>query len=54
MRSIARSNESGTAGEGQLVTNDRHLLALNPYEGLRIISLSDYWNLLVDMGLMSP
>ena len=36
-----------------LVTNDKHLLALDPYEGLRIISLRDYKALLVDRGLAS-
>jgi putative PIN family toxin of toxin-antitoxin system len=29
-----------------LVTNDRHLLALDPTESLRIISMSDYYELL--------
>ena len=34
-----------------LVTNDAHLLALNPYRGLRIISMGDYLRLLVQNGL---
>jgi putative PIN family toxin of toxin-antitoxin system len=31
-----------------LVTNDAHLLALDPYEGLRIISMDAYYQLLRD------
>jgi uncharacterized protein len=38
------------AGVDYLVTNDDHLLALNPYESVRIISMSDYYNLLVNEG----
>jgi predicted nucleic acid-binding protein len=34
-----------------LVTNDAHLLALDPYEGLRIISMRDYYHVLRDAGL---
>ena len=34
------------AGADYLVTNDRHLLALNPYESLRIVSISDYRQIL--------
>jgi hypothetical protein len=34
-----------------LVTNDRHLLALHPYEGLHIISMADYQQCLVAQGL---
>lgn len=30
------------AGVDYVVTNDRHLLVLNPYEGLRIVSMGDY------------
>lgn len=40
------------AGADYLVTNDRHLLDLNPYEGLRIISMTDYHALLVDAGML--
>ena len=29
-------------GADYLVTNDRHLLALNPYQGLRVVSISDF------------
>jgi putative PIN family toxin of toxin-antitoxin system len=36
------------AGVDYLVTNDAHLLALDPYEGLRIISMEHYYQLLRD------
>ncbi len=36
-----------------LVTNDPHLLTLNPYEGLLIISMAEYHQLLVAEGLMA-
>jgi predicted nucleic acid-binding protein len=39
-----------TAGADYLVTNDAHLLALDPYEGLRIISMSAYHGVLRDEG----
>ena len=42
-----------SAGADYLVTNDRHLLALNPYEGLRIISMTDYHQVLVAEGFLS-
>jgi putative PIN family toxin of toxin-antitoxin system len=38
------------AGADLLITNDGHLLALHPYQGLRIISMTDYHRLLVDEG----
>ena len=41
------------AGAHYLVTNDRHLLAMNPYEGLQIISMGDYRRLLVAEGMLS-
>ncbi|MGE0823247.1 MAG: putative toxin-antitoxin system toxin component, PIN family [Candidatus Binatia bacterium] len=41
------------AGTDYLVTNDTHLLDLNPYEGLRIISMTDYYQLLIHEGLIS-
>jgi putative PIN family toxin of toxin-antitoxin system len=41
------------AGSDFLVTNDAHLLALDPYLGLRIISMTDYYQLLVDQGHIS-
>lgn len=40
------------AGVDYLVTNDRHLLELDPYEGLRITSMSAYEQLLRDEGLL--
>lgn len=40
------------AGADYLVTNDRHLLDLNPYEGIRIISMTDYRQLLIDEGIL--
>jgi uncharacterized protein len=40
------------AGVDYLVTNDGHLLELDPYEGLRIVSLAAYHELLVHEGLM--
>ena len=42
------------AGADYLVTNDRHLLALNPYEGLRIVSMAHYHQILVNEGLIQP
>jgi uncharacterized protein len=42
------------AGADYLVTNDRHLLALNPYQGLRIVSMTDYRQLLLNEGLIPP
>jgi putative PIN family toxin of toxin-antitoxin system len=35
-----------------LVTNDSHLLALSPYEGLRIVSMGDYRLLLQNRALL--
>jgi predicted nucleic acid-binding protein len=37
-----------------LVTNDRHLLDLNPYEGIRIVSMTEYYGILVTEGLVKP
>jgi predicted nucleic acid-binding protein len=42
------------AGVDYLVTNDRHLLDLNPHEGLRIISMTEYYGILVSEGLIRP
>jgi putative PIN family toxin of toxin-antitoxin system len=39
------------AGADYLVTNDRHLLALNPYEGVAIITMAEYRQILEDQGL---
>lgn len=36
-----------------LVTNDTHLLGMSPYEGLRILSMTEYHRLLVEHGLMA-
>jgi putative PIN family toxin of toxin-antitoxin system len=41
------------AGVDYLVTNDQDLLQLDPYEGLRIISMDDYSRLLRDRGLLA-
>lgn len=40
------------AGADYLVTNDAELLALNPYESLRIVSMADYYRLLENEGLL--
>lgn len=40
------------AGVHYLVTDDGHLLALHPYEGLQIISMADYRRLLTAEGLL--
>src|SRR4030095_10348992 len=42
------------AAADYLVTNDKHLLDLDPYEGLRIMSMSDYYQLLITEGLIRP
>lgn len=42
------------AGVDYLVTNDRHLLDLDPYEGLRIVSITQYHQILVNEGLVPP
>lgn len=41
------------AGAHYLVTNDSHLLAMNPYEGLQIMSMTDYRQLLIAEGLLT-
>jgi uncharacterized protein len=41
------------AGADYLVTNDAHLLELSGYEGLRILSMSDYYRLLQDRQLLT-
>ncbi len=40
-------------GADYLVTNDRHLLTLDPYEGLRIILMADFHELLRHEGLIT-
>jgi putative PIN family toxin of toxin-antitoxin system len=42
------------AGVDYLVTNDRHLLGLDPYEGVRIVSMTDYRQILVNEGHIRP
>jgi len=49
IRTTVRSLASGA---DYLVTNDRHLLALHPYEGLQIITMADYQRLLTADGLL--
>ena len=39
-------------GADYLVTNDRHLLALDPFQSLRIISMDSYFELLRGEGLL--
>ncbi|NIO41933.1 MAG: putative toxin-antitoxin system toxin component, PIN family [Burkholderiales bacterium] len=41
-----------SAGVDYLVTNDGHLLALTPYEGLQIVSMSDFYRHLQNEGLL--
>src|SRR3954466_270544 len=41
-----------SCGADYLITNDQHLLDLNPFEGLRIISMNAYHDLLEDEGLI--
>jgi putative PIN family toxin of toxin-antitoxin system len=41
-----------SCGADYLVTNDQHLLRLDPFEGLRIISMNAYHDLLEDEGLL--
>lgn len=41
-----------TAGVDYLVTNDAHLRGLNPYEGLQIITVAEYHQLLEDQELL--
>ena len=41
------------AGVDYLVSNDAHLLALDPCDGMRIISMDAYYRLLIDEGLLS-
>lgn len=41
------------AGVDYLVTNDTDLLSMSPYEGMRIVSMSDYQRLLYEQGLLA-
>lgn len=43
-----------TASADYLVTNDRHLLDVNPLDGIRIIPMTDFRDLLVNEGLLNP
>jgi len=40
------------AGVDYLVTNDRHLLSLHPYEGIRIVTISSYEQILREQGIL--
>jgi uncharacterized protein len=42
------------AGVDLLVTNDRHLLQMNPYHGVRIVSMAEYHELLISEGMLTP
>lgn len=39
-------------GADYLVTNDRHLLELNPYEGIAIVSMDRYLQIIRERGLL--
>jgi putative PIN family toxin of toxin-antitoxin system len=39
-------------GADYLVTNDRHLLGLNPYEGMEIVSMDRYLQIIRERGLL--
>jgi putative PIN family toxin of toxin-antitoxin system len=41
------------AGVDYLISNDMHLLAMDPCEGMRIISMDAYYRLLVEAGVLS-
>jgi len=41
------------AGSDYLVTNDRHLLALHPYEGVWIVTMAEYRRILEHQGLFA-
>ena len=46
-------SEAIAVGADYLVTNDRHLLALNPYHGLQIVSMNEYRQILIQQGLLT-
>jgi putative PIN family toxin of toxin-antitoxin system len=46
-------SEAIAVGADYLVTNDTHLLALNPYHGLRIVSMNEYQQILIQQGLLT-
>lgn len=41
------------AGADYLVTNDRHLLTLDPYQGIHIVTMASYRQMLEDLKLFS-
>jgi putative PIN family toxin of toxin-antitoxin system len=41
-----------TCAADYLVSNDHHLLALDPYHGLRIVSMDSYFQILRNEGLL--
>lgn len=43
---------ASAAGVDYLVSNDAHLLEMDPYEGIRIISMTSYYELLKHSGLI--
>lgn len=40
------------AGSDYLVTNDRHLLELHPYEGVQIVTMAEYRRILEERSLL--
>jgi len=46
-------SEAIAVGADYLVTNDTHLLGLNPYHGLRIVSMNEYQQILIQQGLLT-
>jgi putative PIN family toxin of toxin-antitoxin system len=45
-------NAAIAAGVDYLVTNDRHLLSLDPYEGIRIVNNEAYERVLRELGVL--
>lgn len=41
-----------TCGADYLVTNDRHLLTLDPYEGIEVVSMDQYLRIIEVQGLI--
>lgn len=41
-----------SASVDYLISNDTHLLAMDPYEGVRILSMSAYYELLLQNDLL--
>jgi uncharacterized protein len=42
-----------SAGVDYLVTDDRHLLSMQPYEGIRIVSMRNFAQILREQGLLT-